>query len=368
MESKNGTQDVMTFEQFAERLAARSQHRLAFDEVAKLAKDRWSDIGEVPRMGNATVAMERVASALGTCRDTFHFGRLTVYAGYLAEQGAPTRTVALLIAERLAWYLSFAAVAVERTGNQRDLMQVATDISESNPSAASAILIIDAAVPGAMSVLARERAALRAARKIPDLVANAKTVAEFAKIAYFLVSLLESSDEQPAVILLPTRRKGFEIVADYVRNGFHLFALLEGALLGRFLEGPEVPLEEIAIARGEQSLEGKREFRARFDYFNWSAWNTGAFVADAPARWIWGELPLGAIPQVRGNVVILMETAQYKRTFDGSLIARVHPDVRSAVEVTGTLSASDVAQWLDLLATAPQVARDNMKYAGVKLD
>ena len=354
----------MTFEQFAQRLAERGQHRLLFEQAAALARDRWSDIGEVPNTGDSMAAMGYVIGALRTTGDMFNFGRLVLYAGYLAEKGAPTSEVALVVARRLGKYLSLAAIAVEGTDG-RDLMQVAVDVSKVNPSAASAILIIDGAVPGAMQLLVRERDALRIVRNDPNLLTNARIIAGFAKIAYFLVELLESSDMQKIIVLQPSRKKGFEIVADYVRNGFHLFTLLEAALIGNFIVGPAVPPEEVAIARGERPLDQKRDFRARFDYFNWSAWGPTGFLNDAPTRWIWGELPLRLIPRVDGSPVILIEEPRYVRVWDGSLISRVHPDVRSSVVVTRELPESEVARWLEIFASASPAVRDQMKYAGV---
>jgi hypothetical protein len=354
----------MTFEEFAQRLSERAQRVLPFAEAAALAVNRFADVGDKPETGDPAAAMMPIVTALQLARDPFNFGRLVLYAGYLAEKGAPTRDVARVVAERLGKFVSTAASAVEST-ERRDLMQVAADVALLNPRGAAAILIIDAAIPGAMALLVKERDALRTARQDAELLPSARALSSFAKIASFLVELLESSDAQKLLVLQPSRQKGFEIVADGVRNGFHLFTLLEGALMGHFLEGAPVPPEEVAIARGEQPLDGKREFRARFDYFNWSAWGPNGIEGDAPTRWIWGELPLRVIPRVDGSSVVLMEEPRYARTWDGSLISRVHPDMRSSVAVTNTLPASEVARWLEVFASAPAAARARMKYAGV---
>jgi hypothetical protein len=357
----------MTFEEFAQRLTQCALRVLPFKEAAVLAADRFRDVGDVPREGNPTAAMRQLVPAFAQVRDPFNFGRLLLFAGYLAEKGAPTREVALIVADRLGKYVSSAAMAVEGT-TRRDLMEVATDASTLNPRGASAILIVDAAIPGAMALFVREREALRIARKDHDLLRNARILAGFAKVAYFLVELLESSDEEKLLVLFPSLRKGFEIVADNVRNGFHLFSLLEAALLPRFIDGPAVPDLEVAIARGERALDEKHEFRARFDYFNWSAWGISGFVSDAPTRWIWGELPLRLIPRVDGLSVVLMADPLYMRTWQGELISRVHPDARSTVVVANTVPEPEVIRWLGEFSSAPDAARAQMKYAGVTLD
>jgi hypothetical protein len=53
------------------------------------------------------------------------------------------------------------------------------------------------------------------------------------------------------------------------------------------------------------------------------------------------------------------------RTWDGSLISRIHPDVRSTVVVDSELPESEVTRWLDVFASAPSAARERLKYAGV---
>jgi hypothetical protein len=360
----------MTFEEFARRLAERTQRRLRFDELAALAQDRFSDVGAFPAEGDQNVAISRVIEALRTAFEPFHFGRLTLFAGYLAEKGAPTAEVARVVAERLPKLFSLAAEAVGNSDSQ-DLMEIASEVSTTNPNAASAILAAQATVVGAMTLFCRERSALRIARKNPALVQSVKTVAGRVRYVHFFEELLESSDEAKFVVIHATRRKGFEIVADNVMNGFHLFTLFEGALSeqtdAEFIEGPALSREALAVARGEKLPNAKLVFRARFDYFNWSAWGEEGYVADAPTRWIWGELPLSYIPQLEGRTVVLIEKPRYVRTWDANLIGAVHPDLRSSVSVVGVLPESEVIRLLNVCRLAPAAARQQMRYAGVKL-
>jgi hypothetical protein len=218
-----------------------------------------------------------------------------------------------------------------------------------------------------MTLLVNDRQALRAARLDSTLTRDARIVGSLMPVADFLADLLDSSDQLEMIVLWPRLRSGVEIVADGVRNGFHLFSLLESALIGNALDGKPVPTDETLISRGEVSPRPDEEVRARYDYFNWSAWDGSSFVADAPARWIWGELPLRSIPRAYEYPVVLMSPPRHARTWNARLMARVHPDARSEVRVVRALGAADFSFWSDRIAAAPAMARDQMKYAGVSL-
>jgi hypothetical protein len=360
----------MTFEEFAKLLAERARRRLSFNELAALAQNRFSEIGAFPTEGNQNAAIGFIAEALRTVQEPFHFGRLVLFAGYLVEKGAPASEVSKVVAERLPAFFSLAAKAVELSGNE-DLMDVASDASAKNPDAASAILAAQATVAGAMTLFCKERPALRIARSNPQLLPSIKIVAGRVTSVRYLEELLESSDEAKITVIYASRQKGFEVVADNVKNGFHFFTLFQGALAeqtGReFLQGPPPSPEVLAIARGEKLPDRQLVIRAQFDYFNWSAWGDGGYVADAPTRWIWGELPLSYIPQVDGCTLVLIEQPRYVRTWDANLICAVHPDSRSFVTFARTLPQSEVVGLLNVFRTAPAAARQRMRYAGVDL-
>jgi hypothetical protein len=361
---------IMTFEEFARLLAQKARRRLSFDELAALAGDRFNDIGAFPTEGDPNGAIGPIVGGLRIVQEPFHFGRLTLFAGYLAEKGAPASEVSKIVAERLSTFFSLAASAVEASRSE-DLLEIASDVAVTKPDAASAILAAQAMVAGAMTLFCQERAALRLARQSPQLLPSVKIVASRVMSVHFLEELLESSDEARITIIYATRQIGFEVVADNVKNGFHFFTLFEAALFQQtgteFLEGPPASPEALAIARGERLPEAELVIRAHFDYFNWSAWGQGGYVADAPTRWIWGELPLSYIPQVDGRTIILIEKPRYVRTWDANLISAVHPDSRSSVAVTRGLPESEAIGLLNVFRSAPAAARQRMRYAGVDL-
>ena len=207
------------------------------------------------------------------------------------------------------------------------------------------------------------------ARNESELFRNVQVVRRHVGVAYFLEELLVSSDEEEIIVIQPSACRGGEVVVNNVRNGYHLFALLEGVLAGSSGKGLvgelDVSREEIAIARGEKEPGKELVLRARFDYFNWSAWGKDGCVVDAPTRWIWGDMPISVIPRVEGKMIVLMEAPRYKRTWDANLICRVHPLIRSSAVVGNEIEEFEVKRLLDLFGSASTEDRDRLKYAGV---
>ncbi len=85
---------MTTFEAFSQALVKRSEAMLFFDEVARLADDRFADVGPLPEAGDIDAALAQLPGALRAAEDPFNFGRLVLFAGYLAEQGGHVAEVA----------------------------------------------------------------------------------------------------------------------------------------------------------------------------------------------------------------------------------------------------------------------------------
>jgi hypothetical protein len=242
---------MTTFEAFARHLADRAQRPLFFTELEKLARHRFADVGPLPTTGDPNAAMGLTVSALPGIREPFHLGRVVLFAGYLVEFGADAREAAAIVAERIGPFMADAARAVAESPDEQDFTKLARTIAERHPDAASAILAATPMIAGTMLLLCRERPALRLARRHERLVKTARVLGGSVIEAHFLAELLESSDHEPVVVIHPMSRKGVLVDADGVRNGFHLFTLLQGILLGEdgpgAFGGPAVPKKELPI-------------------------------------------------------------------------------------------------------------------------
>jgi hypothetical protein len=360
---------MTTLEAFAERLAERVQRPLFFAELEQLAQDRYGDVGPLPSAGNHEAAMRTIVAVLPRIREPFQLARAVLFAGRLVELGADASAAAREAAEHIAAFMHSAAQAVRPSPDEPDPMQLARAVATLHPDAASAILGVDAMVAGTMMLLCQDRESLRRARRHRDLIDDARIVGGTIITAHFLAELLASTDHMTMLVLDPQQRRGAIVDADGIRNGFQLFTLLEGVLLGPggLLGGPGVPPDELAVARGALPLTEPTEFTARLDYFNWSAWGSSGWVSDAPARFIWGELPLVSIPVVAGTPVVLVAPPRYSRSWDARLSCAVHPEQRPNVVLERELPSSEVEQWLAGLLRAPESARAAMRYAGVAL-
>lgn len=358
---------MTTFEAFTQDLVQRSEAMLFFDEVARLAGDRFADIGPLPQEGDIDAALAQLPGAMRAVEDPFNFGRLVLFAGYLAEQGGHVAEVAVAAAERFGEFLATARRAAPDP-DEPDVHKLASVATERDPDAASALLIADAAITGLMGLLTRDRHALRLARADPQLLQAARALGGNVSTAYFLAEFLDSSDLAKLVVIAPTQGIGAIVTADGVRNGYHLFTLLDAVMIGTGADqvpGPEVGTEPLAVARGERQLQGELTLQAGLDYFNWSAWTGSGWAEDAPARWVWGELPLRMIPEVDGERVVLIERPRYLRKWDALLGNAVHPEQHPDVTIDRALTSAEVSARLEVCATAPEAARVRLRYAGV---
>ena len=82
---------MTTYERLAQRLAARAEQPVFFEEADKFSPNRFADVGALPKAGDPEAAMREIVVALPNVRDPFQLGGLVFYAGYLAEKGGSAR-------------------------------------------------------------------------------------------------------------------------------------------------------------------------------------------------------------------------------------------------------------------------------------
>ncbi len=359
--------------EYARRLAASITTPLFFDEAERLASDLFADIGKpFPTTGDPAAAAQEIARVLGSVGDFFQLGRALLFVGYLIERGAPASSIGPVALAKLPDLLSAAARAAAAHPPARDTAALARAVARTDPDGAAAMLGLEPALAGAMQILCVDRHSRRALSSHAHAVDDARALGSWSVLAYYLAELVDSSDEQRLIVIDPKRRRGASVVADGVRNGFHLFVLLEAVLVGTdgkgLWGGAPVPAAPVEIARGRRPPQPGLTARAHFDYYNWSAWAAGGLVADAPTRWIWGELPLLSIPIAHGERIVLVDAPQYDRSWDMALASAVHPQHQPSVTLERELTTEEVERWLTVIVNAPDEARARMRYAGVKLD
>jgi hypothetical protein len=214
-----------------------------------------------------------------------------------------------------------------------------------------------------MAMLVRDREARNRARERIDLMQRAETARKMNPYAYYLAELLASVDDQRLLVLDVPRRLGFRVTLTAVRNNFHLFTLLQDALLAhptaRDWQGPRSHPLAVAVAKSERMLPdiSPNEWGpdGEGDAAIWTYYTEAALKPDGSLRtlkekslgevpsWVWGEGKPTEIPLVAGERVILLGPLEMPRSWNVGFFAPLHPSLRSAVVVEAVLSDEEYA-------------------------
>jgi hypothetical protein len=207
----------------------------------------------------------------------------------------------------------------------------------------------------AMAHLCRDRALrqrVRARFGVPESLERAE---EHVRHTWFVRTVLELTDDLELLVLAPEVRRGYRVRADAVASCFHLFTLLQGALIGDPAQGwldaePEDP-EILAIATGEARHVRPATASQRFHFHNWSALAPDGRLRDDLGSSIWGESSPAEIPHHEGSAVVLVGPPVLGgRAWDTNFFANIHDALRSSVTVLEQLSESRVTALLTSMA------------------
>ena len=148
-----------------------------------------------------------------------------------------------------------------------------------------------------------------------------------------------------------------------VQNNFHLFTLLQGALIGPGkLDGPLPDPEVFALAKGEAQHARSLHDSAAFGYFHYLGLRPDKTLDTVigSVGWLWGEAPAFTTPVWKNQHVVLLDKLSLgSRGWDSGFFAPLHDALRSSVVIEEMLSPSDVNALVTNLAQAAQAARQN---------
>jgi len=164
----------------------------------------------------------------------------------------------------------------------------------------------------------------------------------------FLKRLFDFFDGEELIVLHPHQKKGYRVRTLAIASNFHLFTLLQDALVGDpaagLLAGPRASRMVLATARGEIPHDRLVSDSAVFHYTTC----TGAAVA--------GEETPHAIPCFEEDRVILLGPPVHaSRSWESSFFTNLHDALRSKVEVVEILSAGEVELRLLRMRKAPRI-------------
>ena len=218
----------------------------------------------------------------------------------------------------------------------------------------------------AMAMLVRDVESRKRARDRIDLAQSAEVAASDNPYAYYISEVLSMIDDELLVVLDLPRRLGFRVRLTAVRNNFHLFTLLQDALLAHPTatdwRGPCVRPVVVAVAKSERMLHeiesepealAKESGDAIWTYYSWHALkpdDTLRTIQETPGQvpyWIWGEGKPTDIPLLDGERVMLLGPLEIPRSWSIGFFAPLHPALRSSTVVEAVMSDGEYRAWLE---------------------
>jgi hypothetical protein len=169
---------------------------------------------------------------------------------------------------------------------------------------------------------------------------------------HFIADLLSAADGTLVTVLSPEQRKGFVVELEAVRNGVHLFVLLEDTLVGDpeqgWLAGPRADASVAEVARGKGVVERGMMCSVGWHYEYWWGLNPAGAARRRDlhpivAAMIGVEATVHDLPEFRGQAVILMRPKLLgSRLCEMTFFAPLHEALQSRVTVLRKLPDVEV--------------------------
>lgn len=324
--------------------------------------------------------LRALAAGLAAEQSPWEFGSLANTCGVIVEVGGDPNIAIEPILDRIT--VLFAAVPEivrvmqEHLGVEHPNRVAEKDwpsLGEAHPEHAGvigdwhALRLVGCA---AMTMLCRDTGARIQARERIDLIQRAESARSDNPFAYYLAELLGMVDNERLLVLDTTRRLGFRMHLTAIRNNFHLFTLLQDALLAHpsaaDWRGPRVRPLVVAVAKSERMLPeiSPNEWSAEdptnasvvSDAAIWTYYNAKGLKADGSFHtlaashgsppWVWGEMKPTEIPILNGERIVLLGPLEVPRSWYIGFFAPLHPALRSSVHVEGVLRDDEYRAWI----------------------
>jgi hypothetical protein len=292
-----------------------------------------------------------LAPVIAAAPDVFQASRIAMLCGILVEWGADPTIAIPAILERLTTQL--ASVTPIDAENEASLFAQAPDVVKAWKG------LRYMALP-AMTMLCLDVKARQTARQNAALLDGIEALAAHQREVKFLQRLLNLSDGEELIVLHPRENKGFRVRLEAIGTNFHLFSLLQEALVGDpavgMLPGPRANRKVIATAKGDIPHDRLITDSAVWHYYTWAGLLPDGTLATTPVTpWILGEQTPREIPHFEGDRLILLgPPIVASRGWDSSFFTNLHDALRSKVEVVEILSADEVALRLRRIRNAPR--------------
>ncbi|MFV8751578.1 hypothetical protein ACNOYE_13625 [Nannocystaceae bacterium ST9] len=336
---------------------ALATYALPLDErelFAALAQPfRGGEFGELPSTPDELgEALDLAAAGLPTLHCDFQAARLLLQCGTLIEYGAPASRIAVPIAERTRAIFGRARALLDRDPEPDLHARMAEHADE-----VRAYLGAHFAGLAAMASLCRDQPGRMFARTLAGFDDDAGQIAGKVPSAYYVERLLATVDEFVFEVLDLESRRGFRLRAWGVASSYHLFTLIQGALIGDpeqgWLAGDPPDPELLAFATNHARGCASEGDSNAWHYLEWPAW-TGPDASPSVAWTLWGQTKPQDIARFQGVPTILLARKSMHVGWGVEFVAPLHDAHAIGVEVEARLDAREVEARLLAIAAAPR--------------
>ncbi|MBY0460571.1 MAG: hypothetical protein K2V38_24915, partial [Gemmataceae bacterium] len=209
---------------------------------------------------------------------------------------------------------------------------------------------------GVIAHLSRSKRLRAVARTRPELLERSEAENAASGSGSFLTDILRVLDDELLVVLHPGERKGFEVRISGVADNFQLHTLLAGELIGPDrLSGKKPNAAVVAIARGAAEPSIGLSAKGSFNLWNWTGLRPDGTLptgqTEGSDHWVWNEGTPADIRLFEGVRVVLLGPPPYDRGWNAG---RRFAHLTAELTVERTLTAGQVSDWLERLASAPR--------------
>jgi hypothetical protein len=312
--------------------------------------------------GRGEKCLRLLADALAPTQSNWAFGSIATVCGIFVERGCdPTIALPHLLdrlTEQLARVPEFVTIMQQHLGIEQPHRVGPGDwpaLGQAHPEYAWVIgewFALNFVGGAAMTMLCRDVNARKRARHRVELVRAAESARSDQPYAYYLAELLGMVDDEQLLVLDTTQRRGYRVRLTAVRNNFHLFTLLQDALLPG---DPRLQKLAVSIAKGERMLSDVSPSEwAEFGEHDTARWSFRPWLAppNDPACWIWGESKPTEIPMLDGERIVLLGPLDSPRSWEIAYFVPLHSALRSSVRIEAVVRADEYESWIARCRTA----------------
>lgn len=328
----------MTSARKATRAAlARLAEPLDDADIAAAVERPFADV-ELPNTDSLDTAelshlLELSASSLAQLQDPFLAGRLACFCGILIEGGAPASLVTEVLAERLDRHSQVLCAFLDSAGDVRDIEPYRQEHPEAYRAWHGARLLNMAV----MTAFCRDLDGRIRLRARPGLVARIQRIGNRVKNGVYVDLLLACADRVRFVLIHPAQARGFVLNASAVRNNFHLWILLEAALLQD---------NHLFDSRPETDTE-----RARLRFFEPYAWRDWPMALITNAASLDGLASPAALEPLAGELPVLLAAPSTANTsWPKGYASPLHDAHKPELDIERELTRAEVDLWLERCA------------------